>query len=188
MKIPDFDKFPSIKIPEQFYSNKTGASFSECLVCHIKLGKDVDYIIEKVIRQQKTEYEYAMCLNCCEKMFDMYSEESRRKTEEYFLAHVDFMARYFEFMDEDRVEPWIKECIFHKQPIESYKEYQLCGLCRGEKLILGNLPFAVSFEAMDEMQLILSKKTKGYLDHFFSEFFDVPEGANLPTRPHPVLL
>jgi len=123
----------------------------------------------------------------------VYSSDSVRKIAGYFNAHVDMQQRQKELTaDPDpsvNLSSWLSQCLVHKQPIHREDSYQACALCQGAHMLLGMMPFVISAEALEEIQLIISPKTRGQLDHFVDEFLDLPpEHAGSPNRPGLILV
>jgi len=173
----DIEKNNINDIPEIFCSFVSERKFERCIICdkHL-LEEGVQYFIEKAFRDNYVEFEYAMCLECAEKMRDTMSVESRMNVDNYFLTKVDINKRIEEtFNRKDlNIEECISNCIFNGTSIDDLDEYQICGHFSGNSIIYSFMPFMMSGEAMEEMQEILSKKTKGEIDDFIDEHFGLP--------------
>lgn len=181
------DKDPSksgrqIPIPPVFYSDVTDAPFKNCVMCGKNLLKPgTHYLIEKAMRHDRkngtteTLFEYAICNDCHQKIAARLSEESKKRLEEYFSKNVFFSLRAFllpQFATD--VNKYIEKCAVKDKPLGECDEYQLCCACVGENLVLSPMPLMLSDAAMEEMQGLLSEKTKEELDRFHDEFLGIP--------------
>ncbi len=164
-------------IPEVFYSTKTNKPFSNCTKCNkelISYNDDILYIIEKAFKQnikQKTKdliFEYAMCVDCIEEMHKEMSKKSLKRIEMYFKLYVDFDKREKDLIEDcfDDVEPWISNCVITDTHISELEEYQIAAFCTNDDIIFTHLPFLLGEYALEEIQNLLSKKTKGFIDGF----------------------
>lgn len=172
-----------IRIPKILHASDTKKMFDSCLVCGTYLLNDgTPYMIEKAIRQipemKVTEviFEYAMCMKCAAQMNASLSEESRERINHYFASNTDLAARRSKLLERKsrRIQPWIDKCIIKNTPIKDSKEYQIVAQCDGKHLLFTYSPFAISFEAMDEIADLLSEKSRGEIDDFMGKFFTGP--------------
>ena len=170
---------PSIEIPPEFYSDKTGLKFSECNMCNHVFVEGDSYIIEKSFKRNKKTakaeliFEYSLCHKCQENLKSELSEKSIQNIHMYYQLYVDFKKRSEKFLNENskNLENWISKCIITEKPIAEEEEFTIGGLFFDNKLVLDAMPFALSEKAIYEMQEILSKKTKEFLDGFQNEIF-----------------
>lgn len=167
----------NIDIPGIFHSYETGGLFNTCIDCDRNLldGK-VDYFIEKAIRAfpdySATEviFEYAICLDCANKMREKMSSESLQNIEDYISKEMNQMHR-FEVMQSNHQNPeaWINECLITGKPKNHLKEYQLYAHCKGTSLQMSHMPYMISGAALDEISGLLSNKTLDELDNFMKD-------------------
>ena len=172
-------------IPEEFYSFNTGQPFCECSDCGKNLLKPgTIYVIEKAIRQyagytaKDIIFEVAICLECVERMKNEISTESMNN-----------MMKFYEEMILNRMEREadfsMTKCVATGIPREKLTNYQINALCDGSKLSPLQSPYLVSGAVLDEMNDILSDKTRDFLDDYQQRFIgpspewvtdDVPGG------------
>lgn len=170
---------PSIEIPQEFYSDKTGLIFSECSMCDHVFVDGNSYIVEKSFKRNKITakaeliFEYALCHKCQENLKSELSEKSIQNIHMYYQLYVDFKKRSENFLTDNskNLDKWISKCIITGKPIAEEEEFTIGGLFYDHKLVLDAMPFALSEKAIYEMQEILSKKTKEFLDGFQNEIF-----------------
>jgi hypothetical protein len=167
---------PSIPLPDDFLSSKNNKPMGYCMFC----GKDLltdnsPYLIEKAFQRRNMNskkfelvFEYALCSACQQNTASELSEESLKRIKMYYELYVDFNKRQekFENIDNYKFSALISDCIITKKPIEEYNSYQIGGMAFQNRLLLGNLPFAVGEKAIDEIQELISKKTRDFLDRF----------------------
>ena len=177
-----------IEIPPIFYSDSSEQKFLFCLECNkFLLEPDTPYYIEKYIKHYKkyqttdTLIEYAICLSCSKKLKQSYSKKSIKLMEEYFAENFDVTTRLEKMQNitHDGVESLISHCIIKNIERDKLENYQLIGLCMGEKLIIDcdpyeNKPFILSEYALNEMLSPVSKKTRAAIDAFLEKHFGIP--------------
>ena len=183
--------YSAIEIPEIFYSGKTKQPFSCCSRCgHIFDYADA-YVVEKAYKKNMVSgkheliFEYAICANCQESIRTEISKESLQNIDMYYKLYVDFEKRNEELLlnGTHNIDEWISNCIFTGNSIKDEEEYTIGAFIMNNELILKNLPMAIGAKAMMEMQEILSKKTKDFLDGFQKEIFPpdvrekIPDGS-----------
>lgn len=164
------------EIPKVFYSSKTGKAFQWCTMCEKNLLKnETTYVIEKAFSQDlkngKREmiFEYAICTECHEKISADFSKKSMERLQMYFQLYVDFDKRNEELFNKNEsldLKDWISSCIISGKPVSELKEFQIAASFRGDSIVYGGLPFALGYEAADELQELLSKETKEILEGF----------------------
>ncbi|HYG19959.1 MAG TPA: hypothetical protein VD816_13570 [Ohtaekwangia sp.] len=191
MNTPQSDPIPGMGIPTAFMSTDTGKPIDHCLVCETYLlDGDTMYMIEKAVRNypamETTEViiEYAICMDCAFRMNESLSQESRDRIAAYFENHTDLMARRNALLNEKSdIRSWIDHCVIKHTPIAASAEYQLVGQFQGTRMLLTTMPFALSFEAIDEINALMSEKSLGEIDDFIGKYFSgPPEVAALLKR------
>jgi hypothetical protein len=172
-----------IPIPQELYATDTGKPFDHCLMCNcFLLEEETPYMIEKSIKQhpeldlRETIFEYAMCMDCAIRMNASLSEESRERIGAYFARHANLGERSEALLPDrsNKLQSWISHCVIKKTPISQAREYQVVAQCEGTNLLFSYMPFALSFEAMDEMTALMSAKSLGEMDDFIDKYFSGP--------------
>ena len=176
-------ELPLLDLPREFYNSETQQPIANCLMCNrFLLSPGTTYMIEKAIKQHhelnfsEPIFEYAMCMDCAVKMNAALSEESRMRISAYFQTHVNFEKRREQLMQANsrEITPWIERCLVKNTVITSCREYQLVAQCYGSQLLMTDMPFALSIEAMEEMSELLSAKSRGEMDDFIGQYFSGP--------------
>ena len=167
MDIMDLEEF-TVPIPTCFYSTELGTPFKACTMCStVLIDSDINYFVEKYYRNHNVVFEYAICEQCKNSMSDEISDKSMFAMNKYFMENVDIMNRILLLETFDNsIVPWLKNCIFTNRERSECGEYQLAAQCCGDQLIISVLPFMVSIQATEEIQSIISKKTKENFDKF----------------------
>lgn len=190
------DSFKQIDIPEEFHSFDSKSKFERCIECDkYLLEDDVDYFIEKAIKKydgfsaQDVIFEYAICLTCAEHMRTKMSTESLQKLESYFMQNMDVFKR-MDLLETENIgtNAWYEECIISGKKMEMINEYQLFAQCRGDKMILGHMPYMVSGEILEKVAELLSPETKDELDNFSKRHFGPPPELKEPLPYQRVLI
>lgn len=171
-----------IQIPSEYHSMETEMPFQNCIECETYLldGKS-DYFIEKAIKKYEgftardVIFEYAICIHCAERMKQSLSKESMATLENYFAQNIDMIERFNLINSEStNHKEWTATCMITGKPSTDFSEYQIFAHCRGDKMILGQMPYLVSGEALEEVSELLSDETKDELDDFGKRHFGPP--------------
>ncbi len=182
---------PSIEVPKVFFSEKTNRPFNTCSMCGNGLNELELHFVEKAFgmpansKEHELIFEYALCSECLESTREEISEESRKNIEMYFKLYVDVAERNKKLLSKNHIDlnSWIGNCIITGKPVLEEKEYIIGGAFLGNRMILNVMPYAMSEKAMFEIQELLSKKTKDFLDGFQKKVFPpdvrerVPDGS-----------
>jgi hypothetical protein len=186
------DRYNVIEIPKVFKTFISEEYFRNCIICDkYLLNNETEYVIEKVISSGYVELEYSMCLDCVEKMRQKMSKESMERINRYFEENFNFYARRYNLLvsQSSNINDYISSCLFKDKPVHELEEYQLLGYCRGDKMLLSVFPYVVSKDAIEEVQELLSVKTREELDDFTDRYFGLPPDLKEIIRnKRPVLL
>jgi len=162
-------------IPQIFKPHNSQEAFSNCMICNkYLLVNGVQYLIEKMIKKYKgyqvqdVIFEYAICLECAVSMRKTLSEESLQRIEQYMIGRIDYECRFrlLEAEGEPDINNWLSRCLIKGTSVEDLSEYQIIGAFEGEQMILSDTPYLISGEVSEELQELLSQKTKDELDNF----------------------
>ena len=177
------DREKGLPIPVIFLNTDTGAPMTNCIQCDYDLLKgDRYYVIEKVFKTYPdigtTEvlFEYAICSHCYEKMKEELSAESMANLSQYMLENTDFQAMQKRIeANPDNPEAWLSHCMIKGTAQEELSEYQIGACFLGDKLVTNFMPpFLIGELAIEEMNSILSQKTKDQMDDFMNDNFGIP--------------
>ncbi|MFT6866373.1 MAG: hypothetical protein ACJA08_001204 [Cyclobacteriaceae bacterium] len=164
-------------IPKEFYSASTGIPFDRCIECDkYLLEENTEYLIEKAIKNypgykaQDTLFDYAICMDCAQAMHGKMSKESLENIQLYFTENVDLKERSNKSQTED-LSTLTQKCMIKDTLRNESTEFQLYAHCVGGKVFMGNPPYLISGEAMEEVMTVLSKATKDELGGFFDKHF-----------------
>jgi len=171
------EKFFSIPIPKIFHSFFHEGMFPSCNVCDKGLLQEgVSYFIEKAYQKREVAFEYAMCDECRMAMGEELSLESMMNLANYFMEHGDLLARREHLIAnfDNNIKPWINECLFTGKLRSECESYQICAECEGTNLIVSFLPFMISEDAVEDIQKLISKKTRESFDKFIRDVLNPP--------------
>jgi hypothetical protein len=179
----------SIEIPEIFYASQNKQPIAQCAICGTLLLKgNQPYMIEKAFKkniyteEDELIFEYALCMKCQQNASAELSKESIANIKMYFDLYVDFEERQMELLKpgEFKFDNCINNCIITKKPISEYNEYQIGGYFFRNHLLLDNLPFAIGEKAIEEIQEVISKKTRDFLGGFKDKILPVDIRGKVP--------
>ena len=180
------------RIPKQFYSFETNALFDHCIECNkYLLEADTEYLIEKAFKSYEgfeakdVIFDYAICMDCAEKMRNDISRESWNQMMRYFQENMDISARLE--MSHQPPEESINQCMIKKTSIDDCREYQVFAHCKGTKLNMQNPPYMISGAVMEELMPLLSQATKDEMDGFFNKHFS-PDPSFFEPTPKLILI
>ena len=183
--------FEFMPIPKVFFPFLEDEPFQTCAVCQRQLlTPEVDYLIEKTYKGAEVICEYAICLDCGQDMSTELSAESMMRIRAHMEERVDLLDRGKRLTEAspDQIEPWLENCVLTGTRQEDTDVYHICGHFRGPDLVLSIYPFMICGAAMNDMAVLLSKKTKETLDDFTDKFLGMPPEYKDLFDDAPVLL
>jgi hypothetical protein len=185
------------EVPKPFHADLTGAPMTNCVLCNCEFEEFTDYLIEKSFRRVNsgvvhTIFEYAICLDCVPEMQGRMSKESQENIKAYFESKVNIQQRFgtqFELNHFD-AEKWIDHCLITNNPTDQCDEFQIYGQFKGNRMVFGAFPYAISGQVLDEMIGLLSAKSldemNGFKDQIISP--DPTLKELFPTNRPPILI
>lgn len=180
-------------IPKEFYSFETNAPFERCIECEkYLLDDETEYIIEKAVKNYEgysakdTVFDYAICMDCAERMRKEISQESWKSMMQYFQENMDVQRRLE--MQFQKPEEGLKNCMIKKTGVDDCREYQIYAHCKGSKVNMENPPYMISGEVMEELLPLLSDKTIDEMNGFLNKHFSPDPSLIEPVPPRLVLL
>jgi hypothetical protein len=182
-------------IPAKFYSEDNHSFFQNCTVCDKNLlESNTTYLIEKAYKRVNQElehvvFEYAICMDCAQEMNSKISKESLNNMKEYYSQYFNSLStveRMKLFKQDD--DFWQRRCLVKNTPMGELTEYNICGLFQGKTMLVGEFPYIISIEAMDELVSILSEETKDEFDDFKRTYLDGPPELQELLKGRPVLV
>jgi hypothetical protein len=180
-----------VPIPETFQSLQYDGLFTKCIECERELlDGSCLYWIERVFRGTEPIFEMAMCMTCREKIAEELSEDSRMRINAYVEERLDVEMRHTETQQwpDDQLDLWLERCALTKRPLAECRTYQIAGACVGPLLSIDMLPIMISDQAGEEMQKLMSKKTRDRLGDMVNDYFGMPpEFADEPQGCSPLL-
>jgi len=179
-----------IPLPPEFHSFTEEGPFTKCTLCEEPLLEDgKPYLIHKAFHRSEVIFEYAMCLPCRAKMQEELSTESLERINQYMdQFHIE--DRNEQLLEEygTDVSPWISHCLISGKPIEGEDEYHYYAFCDGPDLVFNGLPMALAGGVDEELNELLSRKTRDRLDGFVDEQFGLPPELKKPIKGSPILI
>ena len=169
-------------IPQLFHSHDSESLFTNCLCCDEPfLESGNEYVIEKAFTSyanyniSDTVFEYAMCLDCLILLQNQMSKTSLKRVETYFEQNVDIHERIRKSNDGDiDIYDRLSHCMVKGTPLLDLSEYQVFGLFREDRMLVGPFPYIIGGDAMDEIAQLLSNETLGEIDGFMDTHFGLP--------------
>jgi hypothetical protein len=170
-----------VPIPSDFHSLENDGPFDECLKCEAELLQSgMPYLIERVFVQKEPIVEYAMCEACVLASQSELSADSRRAVTDYMLSNLDVGQRL------RRLSDWAEQggsdaselmdrCLFSGTLAEDSREKQIAAWCLGDRMRVDHVfPLMISGVAIEELNGVLSEKTRGWIDDFVGDNFGMP--------------
>lgn len=177
-------------IPERFYSEETGEPFSNCIDCGTGFDHSSEYLIQKNNNGRETVFEFAICTACAAKLHASYSQKSRDTIVRYFAERTDPEARARTLLaehPEGDLDTWLDTCMTCGKPPQPGRGFATAALCGGHDLVFAHSPFLICEDCELEVNESLSPETRGEIDRFIGENFDLPP-TYAPSPDHPVTI
>lgn len=182
------------EIDKEFYSFATGKPFDHCIECdkHL-LSPDCEYFIEKAVKKYEgfsakdVIFEYAICIDCAERLRQELSKESMATIQQFFMQRVNMMDRVLASQHSE-ADQLTSSCLVSHATITEVNEYQLFAQCRGNSMVIGPMPYMISGSVLEELSELLSKETRDELDNFSKRHFGPPPELAQPLPYERVLI
>ncbi len=176
-----------VPLPAALYATDNRKPFQECVVCQrYLLFAGTQYLIEKALRGSEVVFEYAICTRCFSEVAAGFSEDSRRKVDEYYAERVDLVGRRRFLMHRYPLDldEWLSQCLVTGLPRQTYSEYNIVAECDGKNLLFAYSPFLLSGDALEEIYDLLSEQTREELGGFMERYLGLPPESveNTPPR------
>ncbi len=172
-EIEYFEEFKPI--PRVFHSFLTDEPFACCSMCGKPFGEEDAHIVEKSYQGSEVIFEYALCYPCRYQLRDDLSKKSLELVAHFFEERVDVKRRREQliatFPDH---EPWLEACILTGRRRSECESYNIYAECQAGDLIFSYMPFMISSEGMEELEKVLSRKTRDRLDDFVRDVLGLP--------------
>lgn len=170
-----------VPIPQDFHSLESDGLFEKCLKCEVELlNSGSPYLIERVFVQQEPIVEYAMCEACVLESQAELSAESRQAVTDYMLSNIDVgqrLERLSEWAEDggENASELMDRCLVSGTPASESREKQIAAWCLGDRMRVDHVfPLMISGVAIEELNGVLSEKTKGWIDDFVGDNFGMP--------------
>lgn len=154
-----------------------GTLFTHCKQCKQSLQEPPKaYTLEKVFKRYPNTskpqvlFEYAICDACAGEIREEFSEESAANMQNYFADKIQNRNEEFS----DNIDERLNNCLLLNTPLHDEQEYAVVARGFGDKMLQSHYPFAISLSAMDELQELISEKTRDLLDDFVGKNFPGP--------------
>lgn len=172
-----------IEINKIFHSEKDGNMHNKCVFCEQNiLEYEHGYVIEKAFKYNEaknifeTIFEYALCTECMKRLSSEMSGKSRAKIEAYFRANRNDTT-HLEYDVEER----LGNCMITNKSVQTSKEYQIAGFFHKNKMIVSkDFPYAIGEDAINEIQDLISEKTRDFSEKFKNLILPPHVKENLP--------
>ncbi len=174
-----------------FYSAETGEPFQDCISCGLALAHDPElpYLVAKSFHRNECVFEYAICDDCRSNMAQEFSSESKQALARFFEERVKVRERSHFLALGNEPAPWIEKCAACELPRKELETYSLGGVILGAHMIFDPYPLCLCGKCEEEIQELLSLKTRGMWDDFVEAHFDGPPSnvEDLPVKGRPAL-
>lgn len=179
----EVEDFKWMDIPDVFKSDLTEHYFQHCTVCNTSLLRPPKgYVVEKAFKHHAkfnitdTVFEYAVCMECYQKIHKQFSKSSKQRIEAYFKQNTDLVNRKEQNFMEGKLglENWLGSCAVKGTNKEELGEYQIAAHFVGDQMMLNEFPILLGGAAIDEVQELLSPETRGEIDDFTDQFLGLP--------------
>ena len=183
-------------IPQLFHSYNSDSLFTHCLCCDESvLESGNEYVIEKAYTQYSdynlsdTVFEYAMCLDCMMQLQNQMSVTSLQRVGAYFEQYVNIEDRIRQSHQEGvDIYDRLSHCLIRGTSVVELNEYQVFGLFKEDRMLLGPFPYMIGGDVMDEIAQLLSNETLGEIDGFMDTHFGLPPELRKLFLEKPVLI
>tara|TARA_R110002050_G_scaffold147559_4_gene273417 strand:- start:66 stop:614 length:549 start_codon:yes stop_codon:yes gene_type:complete len=163
------------KIPSSLYAEDNQQAHQHCKICGVNLLEVDTYGIQKVYKnypdQEEAQvlFDFALCMPCMESARAELSQESRQRIDLFMrekmmdlaLAGISPSERYHNH-----------QCTLSGKDLNEAHDYQVIAICQSDNLV--ESPIYISDVILDEIQELLSAKSRDELDRFTENNLDWP--------------
>lgn len=179
-------------LPNDLLNPDTGEHFTHCLNCCGLLSKCAQgHVVEKATKRyadghEETIFAYAMCINCVLELQQSLSNQSKQRMGQFMYERTQLNIEHgqSQLTFEDRTA----NCAVNGTKRLEEEEYMLCAHIQNGKLTQGIFPYMLGGRAMDELMMLMSEETLGFLDDFMGKHFTGPPEVSDILKPRPVLV
>ena len=173
----------------EFHSYETEEAFTECCDCGCNLQDVEMYVVNQSFAGNECVFEFAMCLQCREKINDQLSEDSRVAMFDFMHDHADMQTRLEKLGHDSDTGQYIENCVTCGKSRADAKSYTLGAMFTGYCLIKGPFPLLICDDCESKMADSISDETRKFWDNYIAENFPGPPSEiDLPTRTKPILI
>lgn len=134
-------------------------------------------------------FEFAMCINCREKMNERLSEKSRVAMFDFMHDHANMEERENNLGSDSDTAAYISSCMTCGKPASETKSFTIGAMFAGDFLVKGPFPMMICDDCETKMGETISDETRDMWDKFIGEHFPGPPSeVKLPTGSKPVLI
>lgn len=172
-----------------FYSYETGKPFTHCCDCACKLNDADMHIINQSFVGDECVFEFAMCLDCRERLNDQFSEESKVSMFDFMHDHADMEARQQALGQDSATEAYIENCLTCGKARDSAKTFTLGAMFSRNTLIKGPFPLLICDDCENKLAETISDETRNFWEDYVTEHFPGPPSeVDIPGKPQPILI
>lgn len=173
-----------------FNSFETGEPFSHCCDCGDELLQaENTYVVNKSYVGDECIFEFALCMDCRNKMQAKLSEKSRVAMFDFMHDRSDMDSREKNLGHGSPTDDYLSHCITCQQPRGQSKGYTLGALFTGEMLIKGPFPILMCSQCEETLAETISDETRKAWDTFIGENFPGPPSeVQLPKTSKPIFI
>lgn len=161
-----------MEIKEIFYSEKNNKLFNKCILCEDNiLEYEHGYAVEKAFKynsetkRHETIFEYAICTECIQRSSSEMSEKSVSNIQKYLNKFRENQKQYTDNVAD--IEERTKICMVTNKDVYKSEEFQIAGFFIKKEMIVSDIfPYAIGEEAIEEIQNLISEKTRNFSDNF----------------------
>ena len=174
----------------EFHSHETGAPFQHCIACGLPLDDpELPFLVAKSFRGSECIFEYAICDHCRANMAREFSRESRRRLDEFFRQQVNLERRSMLLALGPDPTPWTARCAACATPRADMPSYSIGAVFLGHNMLFDPYPLCLCGPCEDNIQNLISRKTRDIWDEFVETHFDGPPAhlLDLPVGGKPLI-
>lgn len=150
--------------------------YRECIECGAPLDRPGElHYVERALRSGEPIFEYALCESCVFRFQDDLSTESTERITVYWMQNFDLEARESCVAGTDDAQGLVDSCVFTGKKRDEIEEYQIWAWVQdGQLAVDGYSPALVSSAVIEDLQELLSKKTRDRFDNFIRDRLGLP--------------
>ncbi|MBK1791459.1 hypothetical protein [Persicirhabdus sediminis] len=172
------------EIELDFLSAETDEVFRQCIHCECQLTTAGLFMVSKAYRGDECTFEYAICMDCREKIHNELSDDSRVAMFDFMHDRVNMPQREEKYKNAANYQLQLDSCATCGLDRQLAESYSTAAVFHNGLMLTGAFPLMICSSCEEEVYQCLSDHTKDVWDKFINDHFPGPPAIGEPSPNH----